>query len=417
MMSRSPHRNLRSLETHANSFGRRLVLLLALARVLFGPTSAFAEINHQPPTHLNNKTRAILEQRIRDGISADEPWLGLVGDSSITGAATSLDLQPSWFTLAGVVLEFLGESIPESQQADIRRIPFANTFVLNGRMDPAVRVLYSQKEFQQAKAEGREIELNLESKGSLRLDIPEYSFGYLTGRRLGFPAHRIVLVGQNGQRVDSIYKQMGRFSELSPTLPSHLIIMYTANDVCGDEVDQPLERFKLDFETRIRKELDQAIANLTPHTLGTKVVVVAPLDVAQLLTNEELFKQVVDFQGYSTATCGELRKGTVKDSLLGREMQKTLHGMCRAILGTDPNDGDRIGRIRQFQLAQISIWKKILASYQNTPKWSFQFTEASRKPRFQLGDVANDCFHPGPGAHSRIAIEVSNELLSNANGK
>lgn len=359
----------------------------------------------------HNHTHSILrdEARIRAGISDQEPWVGLIGDSGITGAATSIDLDPNFWSLGRLIGNFLWESRRTVQIADPARVPGLQDFGIadQERLSPLVRVVYSKAEFQEAVNDGRRYEKNLEAKGSLRLDIPEYSFGYLLARGLGIPAERIVLTAQDGRRVGAILEQAERLKEVSSSMPSLLIISFTANDLCGDELKGSLEAFRAQFRGEVQKQLHGLIAGSRPHPkLGTRVVILAPLDVPQILTNENLLSQEVNFQGRGPMACGEIRENRAAASSLGAKMQETLVSMCRSIVPTSRHDTASIQKIQAFQREQIEVWREVVAQLPQTPGWSFEVRDENRKPLFVKGDLANDCFHPGPGAHSKIAREL-----------
>lgn len=353
------------------------------------------------------------EARIRAGISDQEPWVGLIGDSGITGAATSLDLDPNFWSLGKLIANFLGESRRTVQIADPARVPGLADFGIadQERLSPLVRVVYSQAEFQEAVKDGRRYEKNLEAKGNLRLDIPEYSFGYLLARGLGVPAERIVLTAQDGRRVGAILEQAERLREVSPSMPSLLLISFTANDLCGDELQGSLEAFRAQFRAEVHRQLHGLISGYRPHPkLGTRVVITAPLDVPQILTNENLLAQEVDFQGRGRIACGEIRENRAAITSLGAKMQETLVSMCRSIVPTSRHNVATIQKIRAFQNEQIEVWREVVAQLPETSGWSFEVRDENRAPRFAKGDLANDCFHPGPGAHAKIARELLRAL-------
>ncbi len=393
--------------------------LLALSTLTVG-LQLLGGIGHAEPLALNsahnNQSSIQLQHRqIRATISEQEPWLGLVGDSAMTGAATSVDINPNFWSLGALVKNFILESKRTVQIADPARIPNLREFGVSDEepLIPLVRVMYSQEEFQNAVTDGRRFDINVESKGSLRLDIPEYSFGYLVGRGLGFPAERIVLVAQDGRRVGEIYKQMKRFGEISATLPSKILVSFSANDLCGDELAGGIEKFELDFMAEIRKQLKLTVENLKPlPRLGTKMVILAPLDVPQILTNPSLLAQKVDFQGRGPLACGDIRTNKSAQSDLGVKMKETLVSMCRAVIQTQPNDTLRIQKIMDFQRAQIRAWESVIAEIEDAPGFSFSFLRESRAAQFEKGDLANDCFHPGPGAHSKIGLAILKALKS-----
>lgn len=390
-----------------------------------GAIRAPAEATATISGHFSAETIAQSEARIRSGISSREPWVGIIGDSGITGAATGLDLQPNAWSLGALIAQFLGESRRTVQLADPSRVPGIQRFGINDekRLSPLVRVVYSQDEFRRAAAEGRRYEKNLEAKGSLRLDIPEYSFAYLTARALGVPAHRVVLAAQDGRQIGAITEQLQRLGEVSDAMPSLLLMSFTANDLCGDELAGPLADFRASFKAQARMQLRQMIQRFRAHPgLGTRVVILAPLDVAQILTNPDLLAQRINFQGRGDGevTCRDLREQRAAQSDLGHQMQNALISMCRSILPTRPDDALGIQKIRDFQSAQIEVWREAIAETAaefrlSTTKpgpgeWSLEFIESVRDPRFSAGDLANDCFHPGPAAHAKIAEALLRRL-------
>lgn len=380
-----------------------------LSSLLVLSNFARAESTVQGGVHFNPATIARDEARIRAAISDQEPWVGLIGDSGITGAATSLDLQPNFWSLGSLIASFLGESRRTVQIADPARVPGLSGFGISdqGRLSPLVRVVYSQDEFAEAIKDGRRYEKNLEAKGSLRLDIPEYSFGYLTARGLGIPAERIVLAAQDGRRVGAILEQMKRLREVFETMPSLILVSFSANDLCGNELAGSLEAFRAQFRAEVQKQLHGMVQGFKPHPrLGTRVVILTPLDVPQILTNENLLSQEVDFQGRGPIQCGEIRENRAASSQMGAKMQETLVSMCKSIVPTSRHNAAHIQKIQAFQAQQIEVWREVVAQLPRAEGWSFEVRDESRRAQFARGDLANDCFHPGPSAHAKIAREL-----------
>ncbi|ODS51048.1 MAG: hypothetical protein ABS42_00495 [Bdellovibrio sp. SCN 50-8] len=348
------------------------------------------------------------------GPYAEEQWLGLLGDSGISGAATSSSLKMTWDSLGKLAFDTVATlNDIKSPAADVSQIPNASSFGLKDRAEPLQRVIFSKKEKDEAGKDRPK--LNLREKSSSLIDIPEYSYGYLTGRALGLPANRIVMVAQDGQRVGSIYLQMQRFVDVAANLPSHVLVSFSANDICGTELDGSKEEFVNDFKKTAIREFELVMRNMKAHPkLGTKFIIMAPLDVPQVLTNERLLQQKIAFEGAGEKSCQEVRHRTVAKNELGNLMQNTMTDMCKAIVGLTPNDKGRIDKIRTFQEAQIATWKEIVdelnKKVDRSQGWAFEFNDSTRRPEYQAGDLANDCFHPGPKAHAKIATELIKSL-------
>lgn len=333
----------------------------------------------------------------------NEPWLGLVGDSGITGAVTMKDINPNLGGMLNLARRFVEADRPQSR-AQAENSPFA-TNVLNadGALPPLRRVLYSTEEITAAKEAGKEDDLSMEGRGSLALDTPEYSFGYLVGRAMDFSPEQIVLVAQDGKRTGNLPEQMRRFSEVSEKLPSHIIVSFTANDICGKEMEEPVDKFRTDFKGVLTDAWKKTMEKETPHESGTQVFVVAPIEITQGITNNDLLEQEIDFEGLGTRTCNQVRRGEPQDNELGKLIDSRLTGMCRGILSIEPNETEKIEKVQALQKTQIEVWKEVLAELPKKDGWSFEFIEETHQVRFQRGDLANECFHPGPGAHSRLA--------------
>src|SRR6185437_9876615 len=100
--------------------------------------------------------------------------------------------------------------------------------------DPLTRVFYSHREYEDANLKSL---LKAQMDLFARLDVPENSFGYKVGRDLGILPSDIVLVGQDGVKVETIPAQFGRIFEMhTSTLPPYVLLSFTANDMCDESV-------------------------------------------------------------------------------------------------------------------------------------------------------------------------------------
>ena len=273
------------------------------------------------------------------------------------------------------------------------------------------RVLYSRREYDEASRKNEVSELNKSAVGSAALDQMENTFGYAVGRQLGIATQDIVLVAQDGKRVSSIPTQLERIFEMdTATLPPLVLMSYTANDFCdlGVFSDSVVER-----AARFKKSLDEAWDESKPflvsHARGTEFVVLAPLEVANVLTNPGILAQEVPLGIYGTVTCAQMRGGDLENAPVATAIAKALVGMCRSVLGTRADESEKLRRLRDVQEAFNSVWKEKIAELNRAYadqglRWVY--AESVRHLGFGTGDVSNECFHPSANGHAKIANEV-----------
>jgi hypothetical protein len=273
--------------------------------------------------------------------------------------------------------------------------------------------MYTQQEYAQAESQGKVVELNVQSDLSQKVDTEEYSFGYILGRKIGLPADRIVLTGQDGTRVATLAEQMRRLLSAGPgTLPPLVLVSYVANDLCGDEnFTNPVEVFRRTFKAQLDRQFAM-IAALPADSRGTNIMILAPLDVANVLSNETLLSQKIRFEGRGDMTCKDLREGRAGAGDLGKQMQSTLVGECRAILGSSANPELRLQQLRALQAAQNQMLAQEVVEFNSRGlPLRAQFAQSIRAIQFQPGDLANDCFHPARSGANRVADQLLwNEL-------
>src|SRR5438445_587361 len=106
----------------------------------------------------------------------------------------------------------------------------------------------------------------------------------------------VTAVRQEPPRVPSL-KRRGAISRAMSS--KHLRHFIASSDV-----------IRQNYRTEVRRQL-QSIATRPADPRGTWVVVAAPLDIANVLTNERLLTQKIRFEGNSTMTCRQLRDGQV----------------------------------------------------------------------------------------------------------
>lgn len=352
----------------------------------------------------------------RVAISNSDSWIAIVGDSAASGAVTNPKLKPKISNLLPKVISFF--TIGYDVVPKLKYIPQAERFNVTDPIDRATRITHSAVEYAEAMKSNETRALLRSGRASRVVDTPEYTFGYFVGRKMGVKGSDVVLVGQDGVRVDSIAKQFERLNVLQePTLPPLIFVSFTANDLCDNGIfEESVEARAAKFEQEIRKQFSIVFKKHQPHRRTSRIVVLAPLDVVNVLTNPSLLEQVTDFQGLGKVKCKTLREGSLPKWNLSEAMRGALVGMCSSVLGSSAKDHSRIQKIRNVQTAFGEVWKKLIAEWQAgaAPRgFHFQYVESIRGLNFQAGDLGNDCFHPGIRAHQKIADEVLGFLKHN----
>lgn len=349
-------------------------------------------------------------------LSNSNHWMAIVGDSGATGAASNKDMQPNIFSLLKWGLFFGYQGKLYTEVPPLSDFPHPERFNLSS-IEPMTRVLYSQSEAEKSEAKDGIWKLNGEAAGSLAVDVQEHGNGYMLGRTLGIAAQDIVLVGQDGARVSAIAKQFARIYEMNTkTLPPLVLVSFTANDFCDSKVlTQSVEERKDIFADSLAKSWQEAAPFLKPHPNGTQIIVLPPLEVANVLENPSLLQQTVNFQGIGSVTCQRLREDDGIDGVFSKTLAQSLGGMCKSVLLTKPSDKSRVQRIKDIQNAFNEAWKKQidLLNVEYSGKGLYWiYPENLRELRFEKGDLANDCFHPGVGGHAKIADQILKTVFS-----
>ena len=361
---------------------------------------AFAQAVVEPDAHAH--FRAVSPRTSLRRLIDPANWVGVIGDSGVTGAASSPELSANVFTLLNGVRWLL-----------------YNDQRLTGYLPPGTeavtRVVYSQREFEEAQAKDDLISLNGGAHLSMFADVPEHAFPYVLAREMGVAASDVVVAAQDGKRVSAIPTQLERLFEMdTATLPPLVFVSFTANDFCDLKIfDEAVE----ERARRFRKNLNAAWAESKPflraHPNGTRFVVTAPLEVANVLANPSILAQEVPLGTFGTVTCEQMRRGDVPYGPLAGLAARKLSNMCPAVLGTRPDDVVRIQRLRDVQNAFNQVWKDQITAlnraYANE-NISWTYLEGARAIEFAAGDVSNECFHPSAAGHAKIAAYVRRHL-------
>jgi hypothetical protein len=321
-----------------------------------------------------------------------ERWIGLVGDSSITGAASHPEFHA---TIIGVLDSAMKHLNPKEE-------------VLS-----PIRVMYTTEEFKEAEHRGRAFELNLQSDLSQKIDTEEYSFGYMLGRTLGLSADQIVIAAQDGAKVSSMYKQMLRLLAVgSPTLPPLILVSYVANDLCSPKVfSESVEKFRTDYAKDVNFQFDR-IAQMPPASGGTRIFIIQPLDLANVLANPDLLSQKVPLESHKDVSCEELRSGKFGNDFT-KLMQNSLRGQCSALFNLTDNPGRHLAQTRELQSIQTQVLREAIENFNNRSDLRIKMILATspQSIHFTAGDLANDCFHPSPKGAAKVATQLrANEL-------
>ena len=324
--------------------------------------------------------------------------MAVVGDSTVTGAASSERIEATVGNLASLFFGFLREDRGYTKSRE-----------------PLTRVPFSANEYKIAGSKWQVLLMNLGAKLSLRLDVPENSFGYWVGRQLGIEARDIVLVGQDGVTVETIPHQFARIFEMrTATLPPLILLAYTANDFCADRIfDEPVAITAQKFRDSLSRAWGRAAPYLRPHKNGTRIFIMAPVDIVNLITNPEVLAQKVNVEGQGEITCGQLRHGEHRFTLGAWFMLRTLNLMCPSVTATHLEDELRLSRLRDIQNEFNAAWKSQVENLNNSYQTSgltFQYLEGTRTLKFATGDLGNDCFHPSAQGHRKIGEYVLSEV-------
>lgn len=349
---------------------------------------------------LGEKGGRVSHGPIRASSPSDTNWMAIVGDSGTTGALASPRFRPTLASLGDYLLD------DDAARPRLEEIPNPEKFRIHS-LEPMNRVYYTEEEEKESAEDP-----GLSAMAAEKLDVKEYSFGYFVGRHRNLFPENIFLVGQDGARVDSIARQFARLKETGfIDLPPLVLVSYTANDLCGDEIfNEPPETLVQQFKEEITHQMKEVIADNRPRTTGTHIVILAPLDVAKVLSDEHLLSQKIEFEGIGEISCMDLRQGkNEKASLATEKLRERLMGMCRSVLEIKPNEKHKIDRIRKLQDGFSAAWMDLIAELRRDHEgkgFTFDYVESVRYLRAEPGDLANDCFHPSVRFHQKIAEEV-----------
>lgn len=352
------------------------------------------------------------DRQLPDLVHPDN-WMAIVGDSGVTGAASGANIEATADNLWTQFWQALTQPRHNPQPPPPAVFKAQAPDFAMDTVPPLTRVPYASSEIS-----GNPVTkwwLNFMERLSLQIDTPEQSFGYLVGRKLGLAPSDIVLVGQDGVRVDSIAVQFERiFSMNTPTLPPLILISYTANDLCDEKVfGESVEARTAAFEQRLSIAWQKAAPLLKAHPRGTRIYVLAPFNVGAVMTSPGVLTQTVNVEGQGQITCGQLRNGDLSFSPSAFFVLRLLNRMCPSVTQTHLHDQARLDHIAKVQTAFIAAWERQIATL-NAKYKSLNITwtliHQTHAIPLEAGDVGKDCFHPSLRGHAKIAAEVLRAL-------
>src|SRR5437868_9402120 len=103
--------------------------------ILFSSSMAFAEVGALGPHGMQGNK-----------ISDPDHWMAIVGDSGVTGAASSVEIEPTLANLLGHLTSFLTETAVATEIPPLTEFPAPERFRLQ-KVEPLTRVPYSRGEF------------------------------------------------------------------------------------------------------------------------------------------------------------------------------------------------------------------------------------------------------------------------------
>ncbi len=384
-------------------------------------------LDHPSRYRMCLKSKA-LKSRVMLSSDTYEIWsdkqIGIIGDSVATGAVADPRISGNTVKLFGKALSILADLFSgvgaSDTRGDSKIYSSAKEFGISENAPSFLsRIFYAYNELEDDK-------ITLEQRGaaiaSQKLDLEEYSFGYMVGRALNYMPQDILLAGQDGTRISSLRQQLRRLLVASgKNLPEKIIVSYNANDMCTESIfTDNLEQIYLDYYNTYKEELLGIKGEFTASADKTKVYILAPLDVTQVLTSKSILSKQVELNDSPQTSCKNLRRAMVGDKqvmgLTGIDLAEAfdfdlieaLSGMCASVQKTKLNDGQRIYRLQ-------TVYNKILkaqeqavldASAQMPSDIELIYVPETVKIQFTAEDVANDCFHPSVYGQEKIARTV-----------
>lgn len=282
------------------------------------------------------------------------------------------------------------------------------------------RVFYSTYDYDQS-FWWRRYYLKWVARAGAQMDAPDSAFGFRLGHFLGLSPDDMLLVGQDGQKIEALPEQFRRLGEVSKHLPPLVLISFTANDFCHPDFLKLSETQTHEhFETQLSRAWEASRDFLKPHPQGTRILVLAPFEILNLLNNPDVLSTQIKLEGRERATCENLLQAPGKFSVKSWFVHRTLNAVCPTVTRVRQNRGlaaadEGLKKLEKIQEVLNKAWEAQIQTLQRSvvaPDLRFEYIKSTREIAFTKGDVASDCFHPSATGHEKIARALQSYLES-----
>lgn len=352
-------------------------------------------------------------------------WDGvaIIGDSISTGAAThpslTFDSLQLWNAVNGSV----------DLTAKVSDLKDPESFKISGDIKAPKRLWPSSR--QNDGGFGWAWLYTLQAISRTVLDTEEYSFGYLMARAMGYAPESIWFAGDNGTKAKDALVHASRLLDAADgDLPSHIVMLYTGNDLCAASWDTMTEASVYGYE------LQNAIrywARQGRHSGDKPVRIYLPafLPVTTLISSPNIAAKQIEFYGEKT-TCGEARKRmfTPPKELAQRgPVDNSLYALFSQLMPPNPamlcptmfspaadkpeNQAILANRMRAYREAQRSVVEtlnKEFAESKTPVPFELHYLASSEAISFHAEDIAGDCFHLAPAGQEKLAKTLLKEM-------
>jgi lysophospholipase L1-like esterase len=300
--------------------------------------------------------------------------LGVVGDSTVTGAATAPAFEARTMQL------FRALQAPAVTPAVVRIFP------------------------EDGWTSG------LENWVWQKVDSPDDSYPALIAQTLRIAAKDVVVVAKNGAQIEAIPVQLKALAKHSPELPTHVLVSFTANDLCAEEIyATSLEVTRQRYRSALQEAWKELGENFKAAPKGTVFFVTAPLDVVSMLRQESIRSKMIPFADREMISCGALRENRFSFSIESWFMARMLNRMCPALLTVPVAAFDQWQRLAAEQTMQMDEWRgriEQLNAHYGALGFRWRFVDSLRQLKFGPEDIGTDCFHPSKLGHRKLADHV-----------
>ena len=259
------------------------------------------------------------------------------------------------------------------------------------------------------------------------LDAEEYAWAYLLSRKLGYDPQDVLITARDGEKMNHSLRQVDRLLEYTNgVLPEKVFIFFSGNDLCGSSLEYVTSGE--DYEDDLLRTLRYLKLNGKPSPQGTKVFVMNPIGVLQVITASSIQNRMVPYHG-NKISCKELHtkkpgeptqmqlgpNGDIVDLAINMIANSPV-GFCQTLFSIHGGDS-------QIQITlsnRISQYRKGIKSAVKTinelagTDIRFYQVEDTKDLLFEGKDIANDCFHLSMFGHDKIVRAVESELKKKA---